>query len=423
MIGINPDPSSTIYSELIDSQAPPLATLLTPLPKERLSLLGCEAGAGPARFPESFFRRGDSVIMRNMWKSALCLLVGLGVFAGNAGAQFKNGSQPTELNIPRVSQRGTVSQRIGLTDITITYHRPEVGGREIWGKTVPYGKVWRSGANENTTITFSDDVSVEGKPLAAGTYGLHTIPDKEQWTIIFSKNSTSWGSFSYDEKEDALRVTTKPQAADFREALTYTFEEVKPDSAAATLRWEKLAVPFRVSVDVKAVVLRSIKNELRSVGGFTWGGYDEAAQWCLDNNYNLEEALKWEDTSIQNEERFENLETKSRILDALGRKEESARTLSKAFNEATAIQLYSYARGLQRSGNAKRAFEIYPQVPKKDANHWTSHLALARISSNTGDFPTAAKEMTMAISVAPDATKPFLQPLLKRLEAKDDINK
>jgi len=131
----------------------------------------------------------------------LGLLVGLGIWAGNAEAQFKNGSQPTELNIPRVSQRGTVSQRVGLTDITIAYHRPAVGGREIWGKTVPYGKVWRAGANENTTITFSDDVSIEGKPLAAGTYGLHTIPDKDQWTIIFSKNSTSWGSFSYDEKK------------------------------------------------------------------------------------------------------------------------------------------------------------------------------------------------------------------------------
>jgi len=217
-------------------------------------------------------------MMRNVWKCGLGLLVGLGVLAGNAGAQFKNGSQPTELNIPRLSQRGTVSQRLGLTDITITYHRPEVGGREIWGKTVPYGKVWRAGANENTTITFTDDVSIEGKTLAAGTYGLHTIPDKDQWTIIFSKNATSWGSFSYDEKEDALRVTAKPQAADFREALTYTFEEVKPDSAAATLRWEKLAVPFHISVDVKAVVLRNVRYELRSVGGFTWGGYDEAAQ-------------------------------------------------------------------------------------------------------------------------------------------------
>ncbi len=361
--------------------------------------------------------------MRNMWKCALGLLVGLGVLAGNAGAQFKNGSQATELNIPRVSQRGTVSQRIGLTDVTITYHRPAVGGREIWGKTVPYGKVWRAGANENTTITFSDDVSVEGKSLAAGTYGLHAIPDKDQWTIIFSKNSTSWGSFSYDEKEDALRVNVKPHAAEPSEVLTYAFEEIKPDSAAATLRWEKLAVPFHVSVDVKAVVLRSVKNELRSAGGFTWIGYDEAAQWCLDNNYNLEEALKWEETSIQNEDRFENWETKSRILEAMGRKEESAKVLSAAFGKANAIQLYTYARGLQRSGNAKRAFELYPQVPKKDANHWTSHLALARLSSNTGDFTTATKEMTMAISGAPDTTKPFLQPLLKRLEAKDDINK
>jgi tetratricopeptide (TPR) repeat protein len=370
-----------------------------------------------------FFLRGDGANMRNVWKCAFSLVVGLGVLAGGARAQFKNGSQPTELNIPRVSQRGTVSQRLGLSDISITYHRPEVGGREIWGKTVPYGKVWRAGANENTTITFNDDVAIEGKALAAGTYGLHTIPDKDQWTIIFSKNATSWGSFSYDEKEDALRVTVKPHAAEPFEVLTYVFDDVKPDSALATLRWEKLAVPFRISVDVKAVVLRSVKNELRNVGGFTWAGYDEAAQWCLDNNYNLDEALKWEETSIQNEERFENWETKSRILDAMGRKDEAAKALSTAINKADAIQLYSYARGLQRQGNAKRAFELYPQVPKKDANHWISHLALARVSSNAGDFPAAAKEMSQAISGAPATTKPFLEPLLKRLEAKDDINK
>jgi len=332
-------------------------------------------------------------------------------------------SETLMLDLPRASQHARVIQRIGITDITVNYHRPLANGRQIWGKVVPYGQVWRAGANENTTITLSDDVSVEGKPLPAGTYGLHTIPDKDQWTVIFSRNATSWGSFSYDEKEDALRVNTKPQAADFREALTYTFEDVKPDSAAATLRWDKLAVPFRISVDVKAVVLRSIKNELRSVGGFTWAGYDEAAQWCLDNNYNLEEALKWEDTSIQNEERFENLESKSRILEALGRKDDGAKTLKAAFEKANAIQLYSYARGLQRQGNSKRAFELYPQVPKKDANHWISHLALARIDSNSGDFAAAAKEMTEAINAAPDATKPFLQPLLKRLEAKDDINK
>jgi hypothetical protein len=361
--------------------------------------------------------------MRKVSKFLLSLTIGFSVLAGNAQAQFKNGSQPTELNIPRVSQRGSVTQRIGLTDITIAYHRPEVGGREIWGKTVPYGKVWRAGANENTTITFADDVTVEGKPLPAGTYGLHMIPDKDQWIIIFSKNSTSWGSFSYDEKEDALRVTVKPHADESFDVLTYTFDDIKPDSSTATLRWEKIAVPFNVTVDVKAVVLRSIQKELRSVGGFTWAGYDEAAQWCLDNNYNLEQALKWEDTSIQNEDRFENWETKSRIYAAMGRKEDAAKALSTALDKATAVQLYVYARGLQRQGDAKRAFELYPQVPKKDPNSWISHLALARVDSSTGDFTGAAKEMTMAINGAPDATKPFLQPLLKRLESKDDINK
>jgi len=384
--------------------------------------MGCTAGAELECFRTSILGGVDS-IMSKIWQCVLIALVTCSALAGNAGAQFKNGSQPTELNIPRLSQRGTVTQRIGLTDITITYHRPAVGGREIWGKTVPYGKVWRAGANENSTITFTDDASIEGKTLAAGTYGLHTIPDKDQWTIIFSRNSTSWGSFSYDEKEDALRVTVKPHAAESFEVLTYLFDDVKPDSATATLRWEKLAVPFRISVDVKGVVLKSIKNELRSVGGFTWAGYDEAAQWCLDNNYNLEEALKWEDTSIQNEERFENLETKSRILTAMGHKEDAAKAYSAALEKATALQLYAYARGLQRTGDVKRAFELYPQVPKKDANHWVSHLALARISSNAGDFPTASKEMTQAISGAPDATKPFLQPLLKRLEAKEDINR
>jgi tetratricopeptide (TPR) repeat protein len=377
----------------------------------------------PGQSDRKYFAKGDGVTMRSACKYVFGVLAGLSCFAGAASAQFKNGSQATELNIPRLSQRGTVSQRIGLTDITITYHRPAVGGREIWGKTVPYGKVWRAGANENTTITFSDDVSVEGKALAAGTYGLHMFPDKDQWTIAFSRNSTSWGSFSYDEKEDALRVSVKPRAAEPTELVTYTFEEVKPDSAAATLRWEKLAVPFHVSVDVKAVVLKSVKNELRSVGGFTWAGYDEAAQWCLDNNYELEQALKWEETSIQNEEHFENWEGKSRILEAMGRKDDAAKAFATAVEKANAIALYSYARGLQRQGNAKRAFELYPQVPKKDANHWISHLALARISSNTGDFPKAAKEMTLAISGAPEQNKPFLEPLLKRLEAKDDINK
>ena len=355
-------------------------------------------------------------------KIFLGLLVGIGGLAGTADAQFKNGSQATELNLPTLSQRAVVTQRIGLTDITIVYHEPFVGGREIWGKTIPYGKVWRAGANENTAIAFADDVSVEGKPLPAGTYGLHMIPNVDHWTIIFSKNSTSWGSFSYDEKEDALRVDVKPQPAEFREALTYTFDDIKPESAAATLRWEKLAVPFHISVDVKAITERSIRNQLRNTGGFSWAGYDEAATWCLDGNCSLEQALKWEDTSIQNEERFENLLTKSQILAAMGKKQESDATQAKAMEKATGLQLHLYGRGLQIQKKQEEGFAVFKVNIQKRPNEWYTHGELARMASAKGDFLTAVKEMKLALASAPDQAKTQIQGLIARLEKNQDIN-
>lgn len=361
--------------------------------------------------------------MRNFCGLIAVVFLTLVAGAQPTRAQFKNGSQATELNLPRLSQRAQITQRVGLTDITIVYHAPLAGARELFGKTVPYGQVWRAGANENTTISFTGDVSVEGHPLPAGTYGLHMIPNADQWTIIFSKNSTSWGSFSYDEKEDALRVNVKPVAAENRDSLAYTFDDMKFDSATVTLRWGKVAVPFHVKVDTNAIVERSIANQLRNTGGFTWAGYDEAANWNLDNNYKLDEALKWEDTSIQNEERFENLETKSRILDAMGKKQEAAATLTLALDKANAVQLYVYARGLQRQKQQDKAFELYRRDVKQFPDHWIAHLAAARIASNSGNFDEAVKQMKLSIAAAPDQNKTFLQPLLKRLEAKDDINK
>jgi len=362
--------------------------------------------------------------MRAKWKmvgsvfAALCFAG----FAGRAEAQFKNGAQATELRLPEVSQRGAVTQRVGLTDITIVYHAPLVGGRELFGKVIPYGKVWRAGANENTTIAFTDDVSVEGKPLAAGTYGLHMIPDQDQWTIIFSKNSTSWGSFSYDQKEDALRVSVKPRQAEFRDSLAYTFDDIKPDSAAATLRWDKLAVPFVVSVDVKTLTERSIKNQLRNVGGFTWAGYDEAASWCLDGNCSLDEALKWEDTSILAEERFENLLTKSQILDAMGKKQDADALRTKALDIASGVQLHAYGRGLQIQKKPDEAFAVFQINVKKRPNEWYTHGELSRMASAKGDFPTALKEMKLALGSAPDAAKQQIQGLIARLEKNQDIN-
>jgi tetratricopeptide (TPR) repeat protein len=345
-----------------------------------------------------------------------------GGFAGVARAQFKNGGQAVELRLPTLSQRAIGTQRIGLTDITVNYCRPLVGGREIWGKAVPYGQVWRSGANENTTISFTDDVSVEGHALPAGTYGLHTIPTADQWTIIFSKNSTSWGSFSYDEKEDALRVTVKPHPAEFVEALAYSFDEPKPDSVAVTLRWEKVAVPFRVSADVNAIVLRSVQNQLRNTGGFTWAGFDEAANWLIDTNSNLDQAMKWENQSIQIEERFENLLGKSQILEAQGKKQEAEALKTKALETASGVQLHVYGRGLQRQKKQEEGFAVFKINVKKHPNEWYSHGELARMASAKGDFDTASKEMKLALVSAPDVAKPGIQSMIARLEKKQDIN-
>jgi hypothetical protein len=362
------------------------------------------------------------VCMRTRKNFLLGLLLASATLASTASAQFKNGSQATELKLPTISQRSIITQRIGLTDITVNYCRPLVGGRQLFGKEIPYGQVWRAGANENTVITFTDDVNVEGKPVPAGTYGLHMIPTADQWTIIFSKNSTSWGSFSYDIKEDALRVTVKPQTGEFEEALAYTFEDLKPDSTAVTLHWAKVVVPFHVSADVNAIVLKSIQNQLRNTGGFTWAGYDEAALWLLDTNTNLDQAIKWEDRSILAEERFDNLLTKSEILVAQGKKEEGAATRSKALDVATGFQLHAYGRGLQFQKKQDEGFAIFQINIKKHPNEWYTHGEIARMAAAKGDFPTATKEMNLALATAPEIAKKQIEGLIARLEQKQDIN-
>jgi hypothetical protein len=332
-------------------------------------------------------------------------------------------AQSTILDLPRASQHAVVTQRIGITDVSINYHRPVVNKRKIWGGVVPYGDVWRAGANENTTIAFTDPVNVEGKILPAGTYGLHMIPGENEWTVIFSKNSTSWGSFTYDQKEDALRVTVKPQPADFHEALTYDFDDVKPDSTTVTLRWEKIAVPFKVAVNLNDVVQQSLDKQLRGLGQYTWFGWDDAATYLIDNKGNLDEALKYSNNSIQNEERFENLFTKSRVLDALGRKDEATATKNKALTKANAIQLHTYARQLQNEGKQNEAFTIFRDNARKNPDQWIVHVGLSRMYSGQGDFANASKEMNTAITTAPDNQKPPLQAFAKRLQAKEDINK
>jgi len=332
-------------------------------------------------------------------------------------------AQSAVLDLPRDSQHSIVTQRIGITDITINYHRPLVKGRTIWGKVVPYGEVWRAGANENTTIKFTDAVSIEGKPLEKGIYGLHMIPGENQWTVIFSKVHTAWGSFTYKEAEDALRVTVKPQSSDMHEALTYDFDDVKKDSAVATMRWEKLAVSFKISADVNNIVKASLQNQLQGLAQYTWEGWDDAANYLLAQKYDLDEALQYEETSIRTEPRFDNYLTKSQILDAMGKKDEATAAKNQALARATAAQLYGYGRQLQQEGKQDQAFDFFRQAQKKDPNDWLVHDGIARIYSAQGDFDNALKEFKLARDGAPDNQKIFFDAGLKKLEAKQDINK
>lgn len=332
-------------------------------------------------------------------------------------------AQSALLDIPRDSQHATVLQKVGITDIKVNYHRPLVKGRQIWGKLVPYDAVWRAGANENTTISFSDPVNVEGKPLEAGTYGLHMIPGQSDWIVIFSKNSTSWGAFTYKQDEDALRVTVKPQPAEFHEALAYDFDDVKDDSAVLTLRWEKLAVPVKIGVNTKELVQANLHKQLRGFAQYTWDGWDDAANYLLANKLNMDDALTYCDRSIQVEERFDNLYTKSKVLTAIGRKDEADKTLTAALAKANALQMHSYARQLQIDGQNEKAFAIYRENAKKNPDAWIVHMGLGRMYSAQGDYANAAKEMRVALAGAPEPNKAFLQNFVKRLDAKDDINK
>ncbi len=332
-------------------------------------------------------------------------------------------AQSALLDLPRDSQHSVVTQRIGITDVTINYHRPLVKGRTIWGKVVPYDQVWRAGANENTTITFTDAVSIEGKPLPKGVYGLFMIPGENQWTLVLSKVHSAWGSFTYKEADDALRVTVKPQASDPHEALTYDFDDVKADSAVATLRWDKLAVPFKIDVNVHEIVQASLPNQLQGLAQYTWEGWDDAATYLLTNKYDLDEALQYEETSIQTEPRFDNYLTKSQILEAMGRKDDAEVAKNKALERATAAQLFYYGRQLQTQGKQDQAFELFRQAAKKDPNNWVVHDGTARIYSAQGDYDNALKEIKITLAGAPENQKIFFEPLVKKLEAKQDINK
>jgi tetratricopeptide (TPR) repeat protein len=229
-----------------------------------------------------------------------------------------------QTQLPRASQRASLTQTVGDTQISIIYHRPNVKKRTVFGDLVPYGEVWRTGANEATVFEVSKDVTINGQKLPAGKYSFYAIPGEKEWTIIFNKTWDQWGTI-YDAKQDALRVKVKPMESEFEESLAYEIENVTENTAQVSLRWEKLAVPFVVDIgDITKRILDSARNDKKmqvQVAGYIFDAK-------LAENYN--EALSWLDAAIKESDNYRAMFYKARLLGEMGKKQEAIMTAEKA---------------------------------------------------------------------------------------------
>jgi hypothetical protein len=238
-----------------------------------------------------------------------------------------------QLNLPRESNRAAISQTIGDTVVSIVYHRPNTKARKVWGELVPYGQVWRTGANEATTFEVSNDVKINGQVLPKGKYSLHSIPTETEWTIIFNKTADQWGSYEYDAKQDALRVTAKPQTAGFHETMGLEFENIKGNTADVVIVWDKVKVPFTIDVgDVNNRFLTEIRRQMSNLKTDDFRTPAQAANWVYSTKITASypEAVQWLDKSIAVRETFGSLNTKARILADMGRNAEAIAVAEKA---------------------------------------------------------------------------------------------
>jgi hypothetical protein len=357
-----------------------------------------------------------------------------------AGAQIIPGlATPPSGN----NQRATVTQQIGPASVTIDYSSPAVHGPDgkdrhgqIWGKLVPYGLTdlgfgngkpapWRAGANENTVFAISENVSIEGKSLPAGRYGLHMIAGPEEWVLIFSKDSNAWGSFYYEPAADALRVTVKPHKHEYREWLTYEFTTRRPTESVAELQWEDIAVPWTIKVEnVNDLYISKLKENLTNVQGFGWRGWVAASQFCVAENTHLDQALEWAEIAVSKpfigEANFTTLSNKAQVLEKMGRKEDATKAMQAAVRHpsATPIDLHQYGRRLISEKKEKEALEIFRLSYERNGDQWPVHVGLARGYAANGDPKQALEHARKALVQAPDPlNRQSLEAMVAALEA------
>ncbi len=344
-----------------------------------------------------------------------------------------------QLNLPQGSQLAKVSQRIGITDIEVVYSRPNVNNREIWGSLVPYGmnnlgfgtakeSPWRAGANENTVISFTHDVKVEGHDLPAGKYGLHMIVyENDKATIIFSKNHTAWGSYFYTPEEDAVRMDVNTIEIPYTEQLTYFFIDVLPGSTIIALDWEKKRIPLKIDVNVTNVVLGDIRQKLQDSPGFNRSTWEQAASFSLANGGNLNEALGWINAAIEGQffskKDFNNLSIKAGILEKLGKVNEANAIMDEALKSGTVFEIHAYGRQLIAQGNKDRALEVFKFNGKAYKGEWPVDFGLARGYSAVGNYKIALKHLKVAQRRAPDEpNRDAIASYILKLQNNEDFN-
>jgi len=313
------------------------------------------------------------------------------------------------LQLPRQSTKAEVTQQIGLSEVEINYSRPGVKGRKIWDGLVPYNNgipfPWRAGANENTIIKISDDVEINGKSIKAGVYGFHIIPSESEWVLIFNNHNKSWGSFFYDESFDVLRVKVTPTKNEFTEWLEYGFENITSNSVSVYLKWEKLKINFEISFNEKEIVLNNIREQLLSLPGFGWEGPMEAATFCLDNNFNFEEALKWIDISINRNPSFQNKIIKVELLLKMGDVEKSKELEKDAFENPSENELNVYGYQLLNKNKMDDALKIFKFNIDRHPNSWNCFDSYAEALTRDGKSEEAIKNYKKALELAPENQK------------------
>jgi len=373
--------------------------------------------------------------------AVLATLAALTVVAVPATAQFVLTGPPNGDN-----QRAAVRQGIGLVDVEVTYSSPDVHAPngddrrgKIWGQLVPWGYAdlgfgtcgdkcpWRGGANQNTVFRVSHDVVVEGQPLAAGSYGLHFLPGETEWTVIFSKNSEAWGSFSYDEADDALRVRATPKPHEYREWLTYEFPDRGGDHATLELQWEDLALPIHITVpNINELYYVRMKHELENYQGFEFRGWLQGARFLLAHQMHPDVAESWAriaiEPSFRGERNFTTLAVLAEALRANGKADEAKAAFEQAVDHpiATPTDVYQLARPWLGQGRADEALALFQRASDRFHGEWPLEVGVGRAYAQLGDAQHALEHLRQALAQAPDEpNRANLQRLIARLESGD----